>query len=73
MSGHDTELKAQRWHISLALAIIHGLLLVNWFGAVMRCRWLARRRRMRSGDWERPQNKAVIQVDDPARDLGVDW
>ncbi|KAL2292418.1 hypothetical protein FJTKL_09390 [Diaporthe vaccinii] len=73
VSGDDTVLKAHRWHISLALAIIHGLLLVNWFAAVMRCRWLARRRRMRAGHWERPQNKAVIQVDDPARDLEVNW
>lgn len=67
------ELKAHRWHVSLALAIIHGLLLINWFGAVMRCRWIARRRRMHAGHWERPEHKTVIQIDDPERDLGVIW
>ncbi|KAG8163943.1 hypothetical protein KVR01_005861 [Diaporthe batatas] len=73
VGGDDVELKAHRWRISLALAIFHGILLMNWFGAVMRCRWLAHRRRNHAGHWETPQNKIVVQVDDPGRDLGVFW
>ena len=64
---------AHRWRVSLSLAILHGLLVFNWFGAVMRCRWLTHRRRNHAGHWEAPQNKAVVQVDDPERDLGVLW
>lgn len=49
VGGDDFELKAHHWNISLALVIFHGILLINRFGAVLRCRWLARRRRTHTG------------------------